>query len=101
MHFKGISLKIGEKTQTRGEGVISDMQEWADIVNYQVTELAKMDSDFQERLAACGRLEPAYLALLQRLCPEDRQLLEAYIGACEDKENRFAQLAYQFGKNRL
>jgi hypothetical protein len=101
LHFKGISLKIGEKTQTRGEGVISDMQEWADIVNYQVTELAKMDSDFQERLAACGRLEPAYLALLQRLCPEDRQLLEAYIGACEDKENRFAQLAYQFGKNRL
>ena len=77
------------------------MQEWADIVNYQVTELAKMDSDFQERLAACGRLEPAYLALLQRLCPEDRQLLEAYILACEDKENRFAQLAYQFGKNRL
>jgi hypothetical protein len=101
LHFKGISLKIGEKTQTRGEGVISDMQEWADIVNYQVTELAKMDSDFQERLAACGRLEPAYLALLQRLCPEDRQLLEAYILACEDKENRFAQLAYQFGKNRL
>ena len=77
------------------------MQEWADIINYQVTELAKKDGLYQEMLAACALLEPAYLAVLEKLSPDDRQTLEAYITACEDKENRFAQMAYQFGKNRL
>jgi hypothetical protein len=77
------------------------MQEWADIINYQVTELAKKDGEFQTLLASCAELEPAYLAVLEKLTPEDRQSLEAYITACEDKENRFAQIAYRFGKSRL
>lgn len=77
------------------------MQEWADIINYQVTKLAERDPTFQEMLTICHALEPAYLAVLEKLPEADRKTLEMYITACEDKENRFAQLAYEFGKSRL
>lgn len=77
------------------------MQEWADIANYQITELAKTDETYRQLLAVCQALEPEYLAVMEKLPLADREVLERYISACEEKEHRFAQLAYDFGKTRL
>jgi hypothetical protein len=77
------------------------MQEWADVAYGQIMEQAKTDALYCQRLGACRKLEPAYLAVLDKLDTEDQAALEAYISACEELEHRLAQLAYEFGKTRL
>lgn len=77
------------------------MQEWADVAYAQIMEGAKADAVYQQLLKECRRLEPAYLAVLDKLPDADKDHLEAYISACEELEHRLAQLSYEFGKTRI
>ena len=58
------------------------------------------DRDYQQALQQLKDAEPAYLALLETLSPENREVLERYIAACEAADDILLYLSYQIGTSQ-
>ena len=56
------------------------------------------DPDYQQALRKLEKVEPDYLALLETLTPEQRDVLERYIAACEEVDDALLFLAYEDGR---
>ena len=62
---------------------------------------AKENKYYQKRLEAVQQLAPAYYALLDSLAPQQRQVLEDYLNACEDLDQELLSRAASFaGESR-
>lgn len=64
----------------------------------RMIELAKHDPIHQERNAECEELEPAFLQLRAKLSPEEQELLDMYIDACEESRYSLIYTAYRMGQ---
>ena len=58
----------------------------------------EQDPNYQQALQVLKEAEPAYLALLETLTPENQEILNRYIAACEALDDPLIFLAYQIGK---
>ncbi|MBE6941154.1 MAG: hypothetical protein E7455_02555 [Ruminococcaceae bacterium] len=58
----------------------------------------ELDPDYQQALQNLKDAEPAYLALLETMTPENREILERYIAASEALDDPLIFMAYQIGK---
>lgn len=56
------------------------------------------DPDYQRALQKLKKVEPEYLALSETLTPEQRDVLERYIAACEEVDDALIFLAYEDGR---
>lgn len=56
------------------------------------------DADYQQALQQLKAAETDYLTLLEALTPENREVLERYITACEAMDDPLIYLAYSLGK---
>ena len=63
--------------------------------------MMKQDADYQQALRQAKKAEPDYLALLETMAPEKREVLERYIAACEAMDDALVFLAYQLGKTEV
>lgn len=62
--------------------------------------MMEQDPDYQQALQRLKAAEVDYLALLETLTPENREVLERYIAACEATDDLLIYPAYQIGKAR-
>ena len=60
--------------------------------------MMEQDSDYQQALQKLKEVEPEYLALLETLSSQQRDVLERYIAACEAMDDPLIYLAYQIGR---
>ena len=67
----------------------------------RVARAAKTDGWVQECKARMEELEPAYQAIRGMLTPEQQELLDDYIAACEELEYSHIYVAYQLGREKL
>ncbi|MBE6941147.1 MAG: hypothetical protein E7455_02520 [Ruminococcaceae bacterium] len=58
----------------------------------------EQDPDYQQALQRLKEAEPAYLALLETMTPENQEILNRYIAAAEALDDPLIFLAYQIGK---
>ena len=66
---------------------------------YYLVPMMEQDTDYQQALQRLKEIEPEYLALLETLSPQQRDVLERYIAACETVDDSLLFLAYQIGRN--
>ena len=66
---------------------------------YYLVPMMEQDPDYQQALQKLKDVEPDYLALLETMTPENREILERYIAACEALDDPLIFLAYQIGRN--
>ena len=52
----------------------------------EMLELTQNDESYQQTLDRVKKLEPAFLAIRESLRPEQQQILDDYIAACEALE---------------
>ena len=71
-----------------------------DLWDYLVP-MMEQDPDYQQALQKLKETEPAYLALLETMTPENREILERYIAACEALDDPLIFLAYQIGRSLM
>ena len=57
-----------------------------------LVSLLKKDPMYQELLKKCGELEPEYERIMNTLSEEDRDILDRYIGICEELEHQKVHL---------
>ena len=57
-------------------------------------DLIKNDGTYQELLQECGELEKDYLRILATLRENDREVLDRYIGVCEELEHQKVRLVF-------
>ncbi len=74
------------------------MLEWVLRIADQVDALAKADPEYRELARQRLELEPEYEALLDRMPPEDRELLLDYMDVVGNMQYRISQLAWLYGK---
>ena len=74
------------------------MEKWLKIGQPQVQELLDRDPDFQRMLAQLEVLEEQYQQILKKLNPEDQEIVERYIGLCEELEYQRTHTAYKCGR---
>lgn len=74
------------------------MLEWVYWAADQVSALAQSDPEFRELADRQEDLGPKYEAVLERLSPQDRELILDYTEVATDLQYRTTQLAYEFGK---
>ena len=60
--------------------------------------MMEQDADYQQALQRLKEAEVDYLALLETMTPENREVLERYIAACEAIDDPLIYLAYQIGR---
>ena len=65
---------------------------------HRLVPLMEQDEDYQQALQQLKAAEADYLTLSETLTPENREILERYIGACEDMEDPLVYLAFVLGK---
>ena len=58
-----------------------------------LVSMAKKDPTYRELLQKCGALEPEYIRICKILSDEDREILDRYIGICEELEHQKVRLA--------
>lgn len=63
-----------------------------------IQKAAQTDAWYQSALEQAKKLEPAYLEILQSLLQEKREILEAYISACEAMDDAMLRIAYEIGR---
>ena len=68
-------------------------QMWA-----QLHRRKMLDPEYRECQARIEALEPEYLRIRDTLAPEDREILDSYIGACEAAGDLLTALAWKLGK---
>lgn len=59
----------------------------------ELMDRAKYSSHYQTCLAEVKRLEPAFLALRDSLPEDQRQVLEAYLSACEEMDHALLDIS--------
>ena len=69
-----------------------------DELRNRLVLMAERDAEYQRALQDLQAAEPAYLALLETLEPEKREILERYITACEMLDDSMLVLAYHIGQ---
>ena len=67
--------------------------EWMELL----AQLAKKDEWYQECLARMKKKEGEYLEAVKALAPQQHQLIEDYIAACEELEHALLPIAYRLG----
>ena len=65
---------------------------------YYLVPMMEQDADYQQALQRLKEAETDYLALLETMAPEKREVLERYIAACEAMDDPLIFLAYQIGR---
>jgi hypothetical protein len=74
------------------------MEKWLRIGQPQVQEILDRDPDFQKLLSELECLEVTYQQVLKKLSPEDQEIVERYIGLCEELEYQKTHTAYKCGR---
>ena len=69
-----------------------------DDLLYYLVPMMDVDPDYQQALQNLQKVEPEYLALLETLSLEQRDVLERYIAACEELDDALLFLAYEDGR---
>ena len=69
-----------------------------DDLLYYLVPMMDVDPDYQQALQELQKVEPEYRALLETLNPEQRDVLERYIAACEELDDALLFLAYEEGR---
>ena len=75
------------------------MLEWVLRIADRVDAVAKGDPEYRELARQRIDLEPNYEALLDRLAPEDRELLLEHMDVTANMQYRISQLAWLYGKH--
>lgn len=65
------------------------------FINERIAMLVGYDTEYQEVLSECKKLEPEYQRIMASLPEQDRVLLDRYITLCEELEYRGAFLESQ------
>ncbi len=73
------------------------MLEWVLRIADRVDALGKADPVYRELARQRIDLEPEYEALLERMTPEDRELLLEYMDVVGNMQYRISQLAWRYG----
>ena len=60
--------------------------------------MMEQDADYRQALQRLKEAEVDYLTLLETMTPENREVLERYIAACEAMDDPLIYLAYQIGR---
>ena len=68
---------------------------------YYLVPMMEQDPDYQQALQRLKEAEPAYLALLETLALENREVLERYIAAAEALDDPLIFMAFQIGRNTM
>ena len=66
----------------------------------KLVSMMEQDADYQQALQRLETAEPEYMALLETLKPEQREILERYIAATEALDDPLIYLAYQIGMHQ-
>ena len=66
---------------------------------YYLVPMMEQDPDYQHALQKLKDAEPDYLAIWETMTPENQEILERYIAACEALDDPLIFLAYQIGRN--
>lgn len=69
----------------------------ADELWQRLVPMMEKNADYQQALRRVEETEKDYLALLETLSPENREVLQRYITACEAIDDPLLYLAYQLG----
>ncbi len=64
----------------------------------ELTELCKKDGDYRRWLKETERLETSFAELRAAMPPASKEILDAYISACEEMDHAQMRLAYELGK---
>ena len=74
------------------------MIEWVTRVVDRVEAEARRDPEYLELMAHQVELVPAFDELLKRLSEEDRELILEYMETALNRQYRFSQLAWRYGR---
>lgn len=74
------------------------MEKWLRIGQPQVQEMLAHDPDFQKMLSKLEGLEEQYQQVLKKLNPEDQEIVDRYIGLCEELDYQKTYTAYKCGR---
>ena len=74
------------------------MIEWVMGVVDRIEEEARRDLEYRELTEHQVELVPAFDALLQRLSEDDRELILEYMETAMNRQYRFSQLAWRYGR---
>ena len=74
------------------------MKEWIEVGIHQVNGLLSKDADFQALLERLTEVQLEYQAVVDKLPPENTQIIENYIALCEEIEYQKTLTAYYCGK---
>ena len=74
------------------------MLQWVLRIADRVDEMVKADPEYQTLDQQRKALEPEYEALLDRMTPEDRELLLSYMDVVGNMYYRTSQFAWLYGK---
>ena len=74
------------------------MEQWLKFGANQVQELLEHDPEYKQMMAELVQAEEAYLKIMAKLSPEDRETVEHYIALCEDVEYQKTHTAFRVGK---
>ena len=58
---------------------------------------AEYNSEYQQAFQSLQRVEKEYMAFLETLPADQKELLERYIAACEEMDEALVLAAYQLG----
>jgi triphosphoribosyl-dephospho-CoA synthetase len=74
------------------------MIEWVMGVVDRIEEEARRDPEYREFMEHQVELVPAFDALLQRISEDDRELILEYMETAMNRQYRFSQLAWRYGR---
>ena len=74
------------------------MIEWVTGVVDRVEAEARQDTEYRNLMEHQVELVPAFEALLDRLSEEDRELILEYMETAMNRQYRFSQLAWRYGR---
>lgn len=76
------------------------MEEWIRTGQAQMQEMLDHDPEFNLLLGELEQAEERYKQVLQQLSSEDQQIVERYIGLCEELDYQKIHTAYKCGRLR-
>ena len=74
------------------------MLEWVTGAVDRIEAEARRDTEYRELMERQVELVPAFDALLARLGEADRELILEYMETAMNRQYRFSQLAWQYGR---
>lgn len=74
------------------------MEQWLEKGVFQVEKMLDQDPDYKMLLQEHQQAEKDYLAVAEKLSPEDRETVERYIALCEEIEYQKTHTAWRCGQ---